>query len=258
MSVPLPSSDRNADDLGAWLAAEPFTLVLSGGFFGFFAHAGLLAALEEAGLAPRRVVGVSAGALAGGLWAAGLPAARLEAELRALRKEQFWDPGLPLGGLLKGRKFVALLARLLADAGAPDRIEATPLPFAPVVHDVLRRGPRALTAGPLPLAIRASCTVPLLFRPVRWERTLLVDGGVSDRAGFSALTPGERALYHHLLPGTIDAAFAREPTAPGASCRTLAVPGLPRVGPDRLAAGLEAFERVRAHAAARLAGAPAR
>ena len=44
-----------------WLEAEPFTLVLSAGFFGFYAHAGLLHALELAGLKPRRVVGASAG-----------------------------------------------------------------------------------------------------------------------------------------------------------------------------------------------------
>ena len=54
-----------------WLSEEPFTLLSSAGFFGFFAHAGLLAALEQTGLSPRRVAGASAGALAGGLWAAG-------------------------------------------------------------------------------------------------------------------------------------------------------------------------------------------
>src|SRR5690606_33221631 len=46
-----------------WLAREPFTLALSAGFFGFFAHTGVLLALEHAGLRPRRIVGVSAGAL---------------------------------------------------------------------------------------------------------------------------------------------------------------------------------------------------
>src|SRR5690606_10394272 len=83
-----------------WLADEPFTLALGAGFFGFFAQTGLLAALEDEGLRPARVVGVSAGALAGGLWASGLSAADLEAELCSLRREDFWDPGLPLFGLL--------------------------------------------------------------------------------------------------------------------------------------------------------------
>ena len=46
-----------------WLAAAPYTLALGAGFFGFFAHTGVLRALEESGAArPRRVVGVSAGA----------------------------------------------------------------------------------------------------------------------------------------------------------------------------------------------------
>ena len=56
------------------LREKPFTLVLSAGFFGFFAHTGFLQTLEELELVPDRVVGASAGALAGGLWSAGLSA----------------------------------------------------------------------------------------------------------------------------------------------------------------------------------------
>ena len=36
--------------LREWLAEEPFALAMSAGFFGFFAHTGVLLALEEAGL----------------------------------------------------------------------------------------------------------------------------------------------------------------------------------------------------------------
>ena len=64
------------------LREEPFTLVLSAGFFGFFAHVGFLQALEELELRPQAVIGVSAGALAGGLWSSGMSADELEAELR--------------------------------------------------------------------------------------------------------------------------------------------------------------------------------
>lgn len=247
----------SAPSLRDWLGAAPFTLVLSGGFFGFFAHTGLLLALEEADLRPARVVGVSAGALAGGLWAAGLPAPRIALRLAAVRKQDFWDPGLPLGGLLKGRRFVALMQSHLAEAGLSDRIEATALPFGAVVHDILRHRPRLLERGSLPVAIRASCSVPLMFRPVRWGRSVIVDGGVSDRAGFSAIAPGERVLYHHLLPTGIDAAFSSD-AVPGqdrADCATIAVPDLPRVGPDRLANGPVAMARAREHVAQRLAAA---
>src|SRR5690606_38887683 len=111
------NDDDNKQTNAAWLAAAPFTLALSAGFFGFFAHTGVLQALEEAGLSPRRIVGVSAGALAGGLWASGLSAAELAEELLRLRRDDFWDPGLPLGGFLKGGKFAAKLRSLLDARG---------------------------------------------------------------------------------------------------------------------------------------------
>lgn len=230
-----------------WLAAGPFTLALSGGFFGFFAHTGLLAALEEAGLAPARVVGVSAGALAGGVWASGLPAAALEDALVTLRRAEFWDPGLPLGGLLKGARFSAKLLDVLRPTGVT-RVEETRVPFTPVVHDVLRRRPVALERGAIDLAIRASCCVPLLFRPVRMDGRLLVDGGVSDRPGLSALRPGERVLLHHLTPHE-RRALDRPPVAPpGVEALVLTVPDLPLVTPFALERGREALALARAHA----------
>src|SRR6266568_9273645 len=39
--------------LRAWLAEAPFTLGLSSGFFGFFAHAGVVSVLEEEVCLPR-------------------------------------------------------------------------------------------------------------------------------------------------------------------------------------------------------------
>ena len=172
-----------------WLQSEPFTLVLGAGFFGFFAHGGLIQALEERGLRPRRVVGVSAGALAGGLWASGIPIETLRRELLELRREEFWDPGLPLGGFLKGEKFSRRLRELL---GGDRLVEDTTIPFAAVAHDVTGRRPVVMDHGPLDVAIRASCTVPFMFRPVRHRGRWLVDGGVSDRPGLSSVEPGER------------------------------------------------------------------
>ena len=58
--------------LRAWLQAEPFTLAMSSGFFGFYVHAGALTALVDAGLNPVAVTGSSAGALVTGLYAGGV------------------------------------------------------------------------------------------------------------------------------------------------------------------------------------------
>ncbi|MEZ4452606.1 MAG: patatin-like phospholipase family protein [Nannocystaceae bacterium] len=232
----------------AWLAERPFTLVLSAGFFGFFAHTGVLAALTAAGLRPRRVVGVSAGALAGGLFAAGMDPAALTEELCRLRRPDFWDPAIPLGGLLRGEKFRDKLRDLLGSQGVRS-FEECPIPFAAVVHDVLRRRPEAVERGPLVPAIRASCTVPLMFRPLWIDRTLLVDGGVSDRHGLCALSPGERVLMH-ALPSTSGGSrlLPPQPVPTSAAEReVLAIPGLPRVSPFRLDHGKDALGRAYAH-----------
>ncbi len=231
-----------------WLAREPFTLALGAGFFGFFAHTGLLQALEATGLHPRRIVGCSAGALAGGLWASGLSADALAEELLTLRREEFWDPGLPLGGLLRGRKFNAKLRGVLARAGV-EHVHECRVPFAAIVHDVVGRRCLALEAGRLDLAIQASCTVPLMFRPLWVDGRLLVDGGVSDRMGEVALGPDERVLGHYLPSRRRVLPTSRQPPPTDVPGRRMMVitPDLPRVSPFRLEQGPRALRHTRDH-----------
>jgi NTE family protein len=246
----------------AWLAAEPFTLVLSAGFFGFYAHAGVITALASAGLRPRRIVGTSAGAITGGMWAAGVEIEAIVETLGTLRREDFWDPSWEqLGwqrdadpgtrlGLLRGRKFDALLATALAQSErAVEHIEQCPIALAIVTHELRSRRTCVHERGPLRPAIRASCALPILFGPVRIDGRLHADGGISDRPGFSALAPDERTLYHHLAhesrwprPSGREADDRRETPRR----RVLAFDGLPRVHPGALDRGREAFARARA------------
>src|SRR5688572_18441413 len=95
---------QTSPTLREWLSEKPFAITLSAGFFGFFAHAGVMTVLEDAGLLPIRVSGASAGALVGGIWASGANATTIRDELLRLRRDDFWDmrPGL---GLLAGRLF---------------------------------------------------------------------------------------------------------------------------------------------------------
>ena len=226
--------------LREWLAEAPFTLGLSSGFFGFFAHAGVVAALEAERLLPARICGSSAGALTGGLWAAGLPAERLCRELLALRRQDFWDPAPGLG-LLRGARFRARLEALL-----PVRtFEGCPRPFAVSAWDVLARRTAVLAAGPLAPAIYASCAAPVLFQPIRIDGRLYADGGVGDRHGLAGRGPPGRLLYHHLTsrspwrrPGS---PALRIPVQPG--LQAVALQGIPRLGPFRLARAAEALER---------------
>ena len=228
--------------LRAWLSEAPFTLAMSSGFFGFFAHAGVLAALEEEGLAPSAVAGSSAGALVTGTWASGVSATELRDTLLQLRREDFWDPA-PGAGLLRGRLFRARLDALL---GAKT-FEDCRVPASLVVHDVVARRPKPVSSGDLAAAIHASCAVPGMFHPVRVDGRLMVDGGVTDRPGLLGVGAGERVLYHHLAsrspwrrPGSPSLNI---PARPGLVA--LVVDALPRLGPFRLAEGSVAYERAR-------------
>lgn len=210
---------------------------MSSGFFGFFAHAGALTALEEAGLSPSRASGSSAGALVAGAHAAGLPTAELVAELVALEREHFWDPG-PLYGALQGGLLTGRLFHRRLEAMLPARtFEDCRVPLTVSAFDVLARRTTVLARGELPSAILASCAVPGLFKPVRREGRWLLDGGIRDRPGIAGLPPTGRVLFHHLASRSPwrTAGDMVIPRRPGLVA--LVLEGLPRVGPSRLEAG---------------------
>jgi NTE family protein len=242
-----------------WLARGPYTLALSSGFFAFFAHAGFLSVLEEEGLLPARLCGSSAGALVGGLFAAGLPATRICEALLALRRQDFWDPR-PGPGLLRGARFRARLEALLP----VQTFEACSLPLAISAWDALARETVVLSSGPLAPAIQASGSVPLLFQPVRLGGRWLFDGGLGDRHGLAgaprvdAPGPPPRILYHHITSRSPwrrrDSPALRIPHRPGLVA--VALQGLPRVGPFRLERGAQALALAADGTRAALAVAP--
>jgi NTE family protein len=227
------------------LAEAPFGLALSSGFFGFFAHTGVLAALLDAGLVPVRVSGSSAGALVGGLWAAGLDMVDARRTLVGLTRDAFWDPAPGLG-LLRGRKFRRLLDGLL-----PERtFGRTRVPLAISVYDLLTRRTAVIDDGAIAPAIHASCAVPVMFHPVRIGGRFYVDGGVADRPGLLGM-PGGRVFYHHLASRLSRGRAAERrnaiPHRPGLF--SLVLEGLPRPHPFELTSGPrtidEAYARTR-------------
>ena len=223
------------ESLGDWLGREPFTLALSAGFFGFFAHAGVLMALEEAGRCPARVTGASAGALAGGAWSAGVSAADLRDALFEVRREDFWDPGPGLG-LLRGRRFRGLLARLCP----VERVSDCGVPLAVSVFDGLRRRTLVPRDWRFVEAVYASCAVPFLFHPLFRKGRPYWDGGIRDRAALAATDRDERVLCHWLPPSD-----ERAPPASSGGRAIITVAGLARPGPGRLEAGRRAWHQAR-------------
>lgn len=213
---------------------------MSSGFFSFFAHTGMLAALEEAGLRPSRISGSSAGALVGATWASGVDAMDLAGELLSLQRRDFWDPGFG-PGLLRGRLFQKRLERLLV----AKRFDACRVPVAVSVFDVKTRTTHVLERGSLAEAVRASCAVPLLFHPVTIEGRPYLDGGILDRPGLLGMPQSEkRVLFHHIASRSPWRRSLPLPSREGMV--TVAIEALPRSGPFRLDEGRRAFHVARA------------
>lgn len=225
--------------LNDWLTG-PFHLALSAGFFGFFAHTGMLTALTEKGLRPTSCSGSSAGALVSGLYAAGLEPNRIAEILLTVSRDDFWDPGLGFG-LLKGDKFRGLLDRHL-----PVRtIEACRIPLALSVYDIRSRSTKVVRKGDLSRAISASCALPGLFQPVTLDGRVASDGGIKDRHALDGAAEEEKIFYHHLASKspwrkTNDSGLAL-PERDGVV--SLALHGLTRVSPFKLEKGLLALNQ---------------
>ncbi|TAK49346.1 MAG: patatin-like phospholipase RssA [Betaproteobacteria bacterium] len=160
---------------GAGQSKPRIGLALGSGSARGWAHIGVIRALEKAGVRPDIVCGTSIGALVGAAYAAG-ELDRLERFVLGLRVADvvgLMDVSLR-GGVLKGDRLMDFFRRDVADRP----IEALPIPFAAVATS-LRTGAEVwLRRGSTLDAVRASIALPALFAPVRWEGSLLVDGGL--------------------------------------------------------------------------------
>lgn len=155
-------------------------LVLSGGAVRGFAHIGVLRVLEREGLKPDLVVGASAGAIVGALYASGLPVAEIEAVAARLGWSTLFDfdpvrtvlGGIPLG-LARGERLEAFLREPL-----PRPMQSFPIRFAAVTTDLSTGETVLLNHGDAARALRASSAVPGLYEPVAVGGRRLVDGQV--------------------------------------------------------------------------------
>lgn len=159
-------------------------LVLSSGFLAFAHHAGFLQAVEDAGLSVGGVMGTSAGALTGALYAAGHSPAAVARELSAVPPIRYLRPAWPWRGVASLAGVVDRLRDLL-----PPTFEDLPTEFC--VGVVAADGRHVLLdSGPLPEAVAASAAIPGLFAPLAIAGAPhpgpFRDGGVVDRTGLRA------------------------------------------------------------------------
>ncbi|MFG6448574.1 patatin-like phospholipase family protein [Roseateles sp. BYS180W] len=155
--------------------SQRWALVLGGGTARGFAHIGVLKALHQYGLTPDLVVGCSAGALVGALYASGQSPAQLEELALRVRDSEIAD--VVAGhkrGLLAGDALQAFVNRVVRQ----QPIEKFRIPFAAVATNISLGEQAVFTKGNAGLAVRASSSIPGIFIPVRIQEHEFVDGGI--------------------------------------------------------------------------------
>jgi NTE family protein len=181
-------------------------LVLSGGGAHGIAHLGVIKVMEEAGLRPDFITGVSMGSIIGGLYSLGYSADSLQKILKSinwkfilsnkiplnkvifLEKEHFSNSAvsLPLSlrkvvlpsGLINGQQAENMLSFFAWPAADINDFSKLPIPFLCVATDIINYKIVDLKSGYLPDAIRASFSVPSIFTPLKIDSLLLLDGGL--------------------------------------------------------------------------------
>ena len=192
--------------------AQSVGLVLSGGGAKGMAHIGVIRVLEENNIPIDYIAGSSIGAIIGGLYAAGYSPDEME-ELFRSDDFYFWTTGkiqkeyryyfkmpeanpalidirftkeedkvrlLPPTNIVPVEQMDFAFMELMAatNAACNNNFDSLMVPFFCVATDINNNAPVVFRNGHLSEAIRASMTVPLYFRPIEVDGSLLFDGGI--------------------------------------------------------------------------------
>jgi NTE family protein len=191
-----------------------FALALGGGGARGLAHVAILEALDEMGVRPAAIAGVSIGAAIGAAYAAGMSGKEMRRHAlgiahhsadtwsrlfaaRAVAWREAFAAGLGNPLVLDAQK---VCAAFLPEA-VPEDFSALNIPLTIIAADLYAKREVVLASGALKPAIAASMALPGLLQPVEQEGRVLVDG--------AAVNP---LPFDHLV-GSADILVAIDPSA---------------------------------------------
>jgi len=158
-------------------------LVLGGGGARGFAHIGVFRALKEEKIPIDLVVGTSIGSIAGAFYCAGISLDKIEDIAKTIDWNKVSNLGVPsLLSMFLSEKLLSneKMEKFIYDAMGDLRFDQLKIPLVCVATD-LNTGERILLReGSVASAVRASSTVPGIFKPVEYRQRYLVDGGLSE------------------------------------------------------------------------------
>jgi len=181
-------------------------LVLSGGGARGIAHIPLLQKLDSLGIVPDMVLGTSMGSIVGGLYAMGysgdsiariannadwdellggaLSIAEVSVEEKSEYERYLIDLDLkdgkpkPQSSILNDQNLREFLADIAYPVYHVKDFDSLSIPYRAMATDIVNGKEVILSKGSIVMAMRASMSIPSVFRPIPYKGTLLVDGGV--------------------------------------------------------------------------------
>jgi NTE family protein len=180
-------------------------LCLSGGGAKGLAHIGILKLIDSLGIKIDYITGTSMGSVIGGLYAAGYTGNQIDSIARTADWEIILNQYVPADninmdekdeygkyiveipfvhghfnftGVIDGQSLQELLTRLTKHVNNVSDFNKLPIPYKCMAVDILTMKPIEIDSGNLALAMRSSMSIPTIFRPIKWNNYLLVDGGL--------------------------------------------------------------------------------
>lgn len=184
-------------------------IALSGGGARGFAHVGALKAMEELGIRPDIVAGVSAGAIVAVMYAAGLSPDEIFRSFSTLKFTDICELGIPKDGFFKMDGLKSFLRKQIK----MENIEDLPIPTVVCATDLGEGVFKVFSSGRLIDRVVASCSIPIVFKPVKIDGIDYVDGGVLHNLPSRAIRDACETLigvncspmggHHHKNKGSI-------------------------------------------------------
>ncbi len=180
----------------------------SGAAYGL-AHIGVLKVLEKNGIRPDIIAGSSIGALVGGLYAAGYNIQELEGIAKGIDiKTGFFkllglkDMSVAHHGFFKGNQVVRWLESYIGNKTFRDM----QIPLKIIAANLFTSEQVIMDSGRVVDAIRASISIPGIFRPLFYKGSYLIDGGVVDPLPVRILASQgvKKIIAVNVLPGAKD------------------------------------------------------
>ena len=149
-------------------------LALGGGMARGCAHVGVLRELERNDIPIDLIAGTSVGSLIGGAYAAGLSPDQIEQMALTISWNDLGRVTISKLGFYNSERTEDYIRKHFPVT----EFEKTRLPFGAVATDIQTGKMVIFTEGSLPLAIRASCAMPIFYTPVTVNGRMMVDGGL--------------------------------------------------------------------------------